>query len=217
MVRGKFFTLEGADGSGKSTAISLICKKLQDDGYKIFQTREPTDLPSGKLLRERLASKKQSYASQDEKIQEGYEDARYFFNDRVKHNEIIIKPRLAEGYHVISDRYYLSTLSYQWNQGVPLERLLQMRDDLLDSGQIERPDAILFFKVGLETSLKRLDATAKKKEKFEDREFLSDLIGKYDALIARNEENIIVIDAEQPLDLVVDSSYHAIKRMVGPP
>lgn len=214
MVRGKFFAIEGADGSGKSSAIGPICKKLQDDGYKIHQTGEPTQLDSGKLLRQRLANKKQFYATVDERVAEGYEDAKYFFADRVNHNNLIIKPKLDDGYNVISDRYYLSTLAYQWNQGVLLKDLMKMRDDLLNSGKIERPDAILFFKVSLETSLKRLDATAKKKEKFEDRDFLSTLIDKYESLIERSGDNILVIDAEKPLDAVIDSAYQKIKSII---
>jgi dTMP kinase len=214
MVRGKFFAIEGPDGSGKSTAIGPICKRLQDDGFKIFQTREPTDLDSGKLLRQRLASKKKYYATADERIQEGYEDAKYFFADRVNHNRVVIKPKLAEGFNVISDRYYLSTLAYQWNQGVLFKDLMKMRDDLLSSGSIERPDAILFFSVSLETALKRLDATAKKKEKFEERGFLSTLIEKYGILLERSGDNAIVIDAEKPLDVVIDSAYSKIKAII---
>ncbi|PIR89636.1 MAG: hypothetical protein COU07_01470 [Candidatus Harrisonbacteria bacterium CG10_big_fil_rev_8_21_14_0_10_40_38] len=96
--RGVFITLEGIDGSGKSTVANLLeVLALQDGRMRCVTTMEPTDGPTGKLIRDKLEGR--SPIESNEALQ------RLFIEDRLEHVNDFIRPHLKRGYLVISDRY----------------------------------------------------------------------------------------------------------------
>ena len=108
--RGRFIVFEGIDGAGKTTQIGLLADYLKSRGRTVFRTAEPTDLPTGKLLREALSGRTARTAC---------ELAALFTADRVSHNAEPgngIAAHLAAGEDVICDRYYYSTLAYQGSE-----------------------------------------------------------------------------------------------------
>ena len=103
----KFIVFEGIDGAGKTTQIKLLAENLAKIGVESYITAEPTDMPSGKIIREALAGRLPATCA---------EMADMFVRDRVIHNkdeEKGIDPHLDRGITVISDRYYYSSLAYQ--------------------------------------------------------------------------------------------------------
>jgi len=103
----KFIVFEGIDGAGKTTQIRLLCKALENKGIPCITTLEPTTLPTGKELRRALSG---------ELKKTPIEMAEMFSADREAHNthpEEGIERMLSDGYTVISDRYYYSSLAYQ--------------------------------------------------------------------------------------------------------
>lgn len=106
MKNGLFIVLEGIDGAGTSTQAQLITKQLRLNNHKVFQTFEPSDGKIGKLIREIIRS--------DGKSKPSWMAMTLLFSaDRLVHLETEIEPNLIDGYHVICDRYYHSTLAYQ--------------------------------------------------------------------------------------------------------
>ena len=108
--RGRFIVVEGIDGSGKSTQISLLAKKLGEAGRKVYTTAEPTVSLTGGMLRDALRGVTQHTTC---------EIAAMFLLDRISHNVNPvngIEKFLAAGVDVICDRYYYSTLAYQGNE-----------------------------------------------------------------------------------------------------
>ena len=103
----KFIVFEGIDGAGKTTQINLLRASLEERGILCKTTAEPTDLPSGREIRAALAGR---IAKTPQEM------AEMFSCDRALHNthpEIGINGMMNEGYTVISDRYYYSSLAYQ--------------------------------------------------------------------------------------------------------
>ncbi len=106
MQKGLFITFEGLEGSGKSTQISLLENYLSAKGLPVLKTREPGATKIGQELRRLLLDKKIVFKSQ-------FTELLLFTADRFEHLEQIVKPNMADGKIVISDRYFDSTYAYQ--------------------------------------------------------------------------------------------------------
>ena len=108
----RFITFEGIDGSGKSTQARLLADYLSGKGTNVFFTREPGEgIVSGlKAIRTEILDRR------DIDI-EPYAELCLFCADRAQHVRELILPKLRDGYTVICDRYYDSTLAYQGSEG----------------------------------------------------------------------------------------------------
>ena len=119
---GKFITVEGIEGVGKSTNIAFIADWLKQQGYSVIQTREPGGTPFAEELRELLLRRR------DEKVSENSE-LLLMFAARAQHLEQLIKPALEAGDWVLSDRFIDATYAYQGGgRGVALDKIAQLED-----------------------------------------------------------------------------------------
>ena len=144
----RFIVFEGIDGSGKTTQIKLLARALEESGHKVILTAEPTEYASGKALRAALAGKVNKTPC---------EMAVMFTEDRIAHNqneENGIERLLADGYTVISDRYYYSSLAYQGSITDP-EWVAHLN---LDCPEIRKPDLCVFLDLLPEESMRRITA-----------------------------------------------------------
>ncbi len=135
--RGHFFVFEGIDGSGKTTQIHLLQKRIEQQGVRCMETKEPTDGPIGSLLRQCLTGR----MNIDE-----YSISAMFAADRLDHlqNETDgLCHKIEEGISVISDRYVFSNYAYQ-SVSVPLEWLVQLN---AQAAKLLRPDCHIFIDV----------------------------------------------------------------------
>jgi len=105
---GMFIVFEGIDGTGKSTQLHLLAESLKQLGYAVVSTREPTDGPYGRKIRELFVDR--GTVSYEEELE-------LFIADRRQHVQEVIEPALADGCIVLCDRYYLSTVAYQGANG----------------------------------------------------------------------------------------------------
>jgi dTMP kinase len=119
-MAGRFIILEGIDGTGKSTLASLLVEALSADGRDVVRTREPSDLPSGKLILERLGNR--DYATQ------AWEWLGMFVTDRRNSIDTLVKPALKRGSDVVQDRSMYSTLVYQAAMGIPEDEILRRHE-----------------------------------------------------------------------------------------
>ena len=120
MAGGLFVVFEGIDGTGKSTQLHLLAEKLQQLGYAVVSTREPTDGPFGQKIRELFVDR--GVVSQDEELE-------LFIADRDQHVQEVIAPALADGCVVVCDRYYLSTVAYQGANGMDPDSIMRKNKD----------------------------------------------------------------------------------------
>ncbi len=120
VVGGLFVVFEGIDGTGKSTQLHLLAEKLQQLGYAVVSTREPTDGPFGQKIRKLFVDR--SAVSHEEELE-------LFIADRDQHVQELIAPALADGCVVVCDRYYLSTIAYQVANGMDPDIILRKNKD----------------------------------------------------------------------------------------
>jgi dTMP kinase len=110
MVRGRFITLEGGEGSGKSTQARMLADALEALGVPVLRTREPGGAPGAELLRELLLSGRIAWSAPAETL--------LHFAARAEHVERTIRPALTRGTWVVCDRFADSTMAYQgYGQG----------------------------------------------------------------------------------------------------
>lgn len=144
MSHGKFITLEGIDGAGKSTHLSFIAERLRAMGRQVVVTREPGGTPLGEMLRDLVLSQKMHVET----------ETLIMFASRREHIDKVIVPALEKGIWVLSDRFTDATFAYQGGgRGIALDRL-QVLENWVQSGL--QPDLTLLFDVPLEISRERL-------------------------------------------------------------
>lgn len=188
---GKFISLEGMDGAGKSTHIPAIIAQLQQRGLEVVSTREPGGTALGEQLREILLHEPMHPET----------EAMLMFAARREHIAQVIQPALARGAYVLTDRFSDATYAYQCGaKGVSAEKVMQL-EQWVQMGL--QPDVTLLFDVPPEVSLQRL-ASARTPDKFE-REglaFFLQLRTSYLQRAAQFPQRFRVIDANQTLEKV---------------
>jgi dTMP kinase len=190
-MTGKFITLEGMDGAGKSTHIPNIIAALQSKGHEVVSTREPGGTPLGEQLRE-LVLHEPMHAETETLL---------MFAARREHIHSVILPALARGAYVLSDRFTDASYAYQHGaKGVGLEKIAQLELWVQESLQ---PDITLLFDVPVDVSIKRL-AHAREPDKFEreSRAFFEKIRETYLLRAAQNPQRFRIIDANQSLEIV---------------
>ena len=205
-MSGKFITLEGMDGAGKSTHIPNIVALLQARGVEVVSTREPGGTALGEKLRELLLYE----------VMHAETETLLMFAARREHIASVIAPALARGAYVLSDRFTDATYAYQCGgRGVDVNKvkiLEQWVQGQCGTGQgcqngdedgMLQPDLTLLFDVPVSVSVQRL-ANARSPDKFEreNAEFFTQLRNTYLARAAENPERFRVIDGNQPLEIV---------------
>jgi dTMP kinase len=134
-VRGKFITVEGIDGAGKSTHLAWLAENLQSRGVKLLVTREPGGTPLGEKLRALLLDKDQPMHLETETL--------LMFAARREHIDKVIGPALARGEWVLCDRFTDASFAYQGaGRGVAPEKLNALEDWVQGSLQ---PDLTIIF------------------------------------------------------------------------
>lgn len=189
---GRLIVFEGTDGTGKSTQLKLLGQDLEARGYPVILTREPTEGPLGRKIRELYRSRHQY--SREEELE-------LFIADRREHVTKTLLPGLAAGKIILCDRYYFSTAAYQGALGLSPDMILKQHDFAPE------PDLVLLFEAPLDVSLTRIIAgRGETPNNFEQPEFLRKVAAIFSAI---NRPYFHKIDASGPIE--------AIRRLVLPP
>ena len=203
--RGRFIVIEGIDGSGKSTHIPLLAKRLMADGKKVYTTAEPTVSLTGGLLRDALSgvSKKTTC-----------EIASMFLLDRIFHNVNPvngIEKFLSEGVDVICDRYYYSSLAYQGSE-TDFDWVLDMN---LNCPEIRKPDLCIFLDLSPEKSLERISKNRMVKEIYEEKDRLEKFRRRYFDIfeMLKFTDNIAVLDTDRDIESIADDIYNLVANL----
>lgn len=183
--RGKFITLEGVDGAGKSTHIQFIADTLGAQGRHVIVTREP----GGTELAERLRQAILAHAM------EPVVETLLLFAARADHVARVIRPALAAGTWVVCDRFSDATVAYQGaGKGVSME-LIHSLSQAAHPGLV--PDRTVVFDCGYEVARQRLAASGKPLDRFEreDRAFFDRVRNAYMSIARSQPDRVRVIDA----------------------
>ncbi|MGE3465626.1 MAG: dTMP kinase [Pyrinomonadaceae bacterium] len=209
-MSGIFITFEGIDGSGKSTQLRMLADVLRSRGVDCITTCEPGGTPLGRSLRAAFLETTETVAPMAELLS--------FAADRAQHVEYLIKPALADGRVVISDRYADATFAYQGaGRGFPAEKVLQVIE--LATGGL-KPDLTLFFDISAEEAITRMSGrnenhTKKNRMDEETAEFYTRVRNAYLGIAGRESERFIVIDAARPIDAIHRDVVDIVTKKIG--
>ena len=199
----RLIVLEGLDGAGTTTQVKRLVEHVRANGGKAHATREPSDGPVGRLIREMLTG---GHAIPGEQLSQGTFGL-LFAADRLDHLQREVEPKLAAGELVVSDRWYHSSLAYQ-GTGADRDWIAML------NSRARRPDLTIFLEVRPEVAAHRRAAAGRVQELFEDLRMQEEVAAGYKATIAEltaQGERIEVIDGEASPDTVAS----AIARLVG--
>lgn len=154
---GKFITVEGSEGVGKSSNLAFIEDTLRNAGIDVLRTREPGGTPLGEAVRELLLDAGQNAMSDDTELL-------LMFAARAQHLAEVIRPALAAGRWVLCDRFTDATYAYQGGgRGIPMERIAVLEDWV--QGEL-RPDHTLLLDMPVAAGLERA-GTRSEPDRFE--------------------------------------------------
>jgi dTMP kinase len=185
-----FITFEGVDGSGKTTQAALLAEALRAEGHDVVATREPGGTELGERIRELLL---------DGGGVAPWAEASLFAAARAQLVEEVIKPALARGADVISDRYLDSSLAYQGlARGLGVERVLQL--NLLATGGL-LPDRTFLLLLTPEQAAERRGDQPDRIER-EGEDFAAAVDGAYRELADVFGQRLVTVDASLPVDRI---------------
>lgn len=221
-MRGILITLEGIDGSGKTTALRIFSRELVDS----FPTRdfvftaEPTLSQAGKILRSVHLSGKQAPEAQDVSAVRRMEELFLFMADHANHLAETVVPALREGDVVISDRYADSTAAYQGvtMRGIVPDPVRWIRD-LYRPWNIV-PDRTLLFALEPSLAVQRIRSRSCKDsdstiEKFEREEFLKEVDSNFRLLAKSEPERFTLLDAASSVEDVAGDALEEIVDLIS--
>lgn len=204
--RGRFITLEGGEGVGKTTNLDWVADWLAARGIETLRTREPGGTPRAEAIRELLLDSRQ-----DEPLDADAE-LLLVFAARAQHLARVIRPALARGTWVLCDRFTDATFAYQGGgRGLCAERIAQLE------GFVQRglqPDLTLLLDMPTRAAQRRVDARGAQRDRFEQEKsaFFEAVRRAYLARAAQAPERIAVIDAGQPLAQVQQALGEQLAR-----
>ena len=203
-MRGKFITLEGIEGSGKSTSLDTISKILDTLDIEFIITKEPGGGPLGKDLRKILLDKKTSISPEVELL--------LMMADRKNHIDNIVEPSLEKGVWVISDRYLDSSYAYQGGGRQIDTSKIDLLTELL---KLPIPDLTILFDLSPEIALQRAKNRSEL-DRFESEpiDFHQRIREAYLNLANDNVERYVVIDASKDIENVKDQVQKKVNQFI---
>lgn len=208
-MKGIFITFEGIDGSGKSTQLRMLADTLRERGVDILVTREPGGTPLGRRLRRAFLETEETVAPMAELLS--------FAADRAQHVEFLIKPSIADGRVVISDRYADATFAYQGaGRGFTEEQVNSVIE--LATGGL-KPDLTLFFDITVEEAIRRMnvrDGGDAKRNRMDDEtaEFYGRVRKSYLGIASREPERFKIIEAGRSVEAIHTDVVEMVAELI---
>ena len=192
MERGKFITIDGVEGAGKSTQITFICDYLKAKGVNVILTREPGGTDVGEKIRTLLLSNSTGKMHADTELL-------LMFAARNEHIQNKIMPALKQGDWVLSDRFTDASYAYQGGgRGLDVERIAQLEQWVL---QDFTPDMTLLLDVPVEIGMSRVESRGKKDRiELEATDFFNRVRQAYIDRSEQFPDRIKLIDSSQTVE-----------------
>lgn len=204
-----FITIEGPEGSGKSSVTKKVAEMLERDGEQIVMTREPGGTPIAEQIRNVILDKENTKM-------DPMTEALLYAASRRQHLVEKVWPLSKEGKIVISDRFIDSSLAYQGGaRGLGIDRIYDLNMTYATEGY--SPDLTLLFDLEPEIGLARIAANASREVNrldLEKIEFHRQVRQTFLDLAKRFPERFVVIDASKSFDEVVAETYKVVKDRI---
>jgi len=207
-VTGRFITLEGGDGAGKTTQAELLTEWLEANGRTVVRTREPGGTDLGLRIREIVLHERGHVSARAEAL--------LYAADRAHHVETVVRPAIARGDVVLQDRYIDSSVAYQGvARGLGAEHIRSVSDWAAD-GLV--PDRTVLL--DLDVTEGRARVAAARGDTFDRLEseaaaFHESVRSAFLGMAAVEPERFLVVDAAEPADVVQQRIRRALAPLVG--
>lgn len=207
-MNGKFISIEGIEGAGKSTQISFIRDFLKQHGKNVVVTREPGGTELGEQIRELLLMPRETGMSHDAELL-------LMFAARAEHIAQVIRPALNRGDWVLCDRFVDATFAYQGGgRGIPSERIQTVSDWTLNTLQT---DLTLLFDLPVDLGQARVVKRRQEKDRFEQEKaaFFQRIRDCYLQRAEQEPERIQVINAAHDIDSIQQQLSAILTEMLA--
>ncbi|MFJ7978599.1 dTMP kinase [Peribacillus sp. JNUCC 23] len=208
MSRGIFITFEGPEGAGKTTVLHKLGEVLADVGYQMVITREPGGIPISEQIREVILNK-------DNTVMDGRTEALLYAAARRQHLVEKVMPALDRGVIVLCDRFIDSSLAYQgYARGLSIDEVYKMNQFAI-AGVM--PDLTIYFDIDPDLGLQRVHSNQEREVNrldMEELQFHEKVREGYQIIMERFRERFYVVDAAQPLDIVVDKTMRKVIEFI---
>jgi len=211
-VKGLLITFEGTEGCGKSTQVDLLARRLRALDHRVRTLREPGGTPIGEEIRHTLKHSKANDAMAAEA------ELLLMNASRAQLVREVIRPALAAGEIVLSDRFYDSTTAYQgYGRQLDLRKVKTVIG--LAVGET-KPDLTLFLHVAPEVSAERLRSRQENlpfvRDRIEeaDRKFFERVANSYDVIAAKEPRRIKIINGAQPVNAVAADIWQLVQPLL---
>jgi dTMP kinase len=200
VARGRFISLEGLDGAGKSTHLTWLVDTLRAQGHAVVQTREPGGTPLGEKLRALLLADPMHLET----------EALLMFAARREHIAQVIEPALARGDWVVCDRFTDASFAYQGGGRGLARGKLEILEEWVQAGL--QPDLTLLFDVSTEVARSRVTGMGRELDRFEREqvEFFVRVRTEYLSRAAESKGRVRVIDASRSMEQIKSSLEEVI-------
>ena len=206
MARGKFITIEGGEGAGKSTNIAFIRSQLEQQQLSVVETREPGGTVLAEQIRDILLDNKTRNMADDTELL-------LMFAARAQHIQEVIEPNLQQGNWILCDRFTDATYAYQGGgRGIAMSRIAALEDWV--QGPL-RPDLTLILDLPVEMGLERAGKRSQP-DRFEqeDLAFFNRVRQTYLQRAQAQPQRYAVIDASPQLEEVQRQIVDALTRIL---
>ncbi|EWG08737.1 dTMP kinase [Cytobacillus firmus] len=208
MKKGKFITIEGPEGAGKTTIIDMLASNLAEEGYQVLQTREPGGIEIAEQIRSVILDKKNT--KMDPRT-----EALLYAAARRQHLAEKVKPALDEGYIILCDRFIDSSLAYQgYARGLGIEEVYSINSFAIEGMM---PELTLYFDIDPEAGLNRINQHKGREVNrldLEQLDFHHKVREGYLKLMELYPERIFKIDASKPLEEVYQQAESKLKERI---
>lgn len=206
---GRFITLEGGEGVGKSTNRARVVAWLESRGLEVIQTREPGGTPRAEAIRGLLLDPDEQEPLDDDA------ELLLVFAARAQHLARVIRPALARGAWVVCDRFTDATFAYQGaGRGIDDARIAKL-EAFVQQGLA--PDLTLLLDMPMTAAQRRLEQRGERRDRFEQErgEFFESVRQAYLTRAAQAPERIAIIDAARSREAVGEQIEHVLEERVA--
>ena len=208
MKKGIFITLEGPEGAGKTTVVNLLSQKLEAEGYRVLQTREPGGIDIAEQIRKVILDKQNT--AMDPRT-----EALLYAAARRQHLVEKVLPALEENYIILCDRFVDSSLAYQgYARGLGIDEVFSINSFAIDG---KMPKLTLYFDIEPELGLERINQHKGREVNrldLEELEFHHKVREGYHKLINRDPKRIYKIDASKSIEQVLQEAEQKVREVI---